>query len=419
MSHFGLVCPPGSSHVTGFTAIARELCQRGHTATAFNTLDIEDLVRREGIRFWPLGIKTHPKGHFKEFSDKLSQVNGLSALRFGLKYALNEIEMLLQEAPAAMRAAGVTALLIDQVQLAGSTLAEHLGVPFVTICNAVPSDPDTIAPPHVTNWLPSSSYMSQIRNRMAYRLFDWVATPMRKKINGTRKQWNLKPLHSLYETYSPILELSQQTIDFDFPRRYRPSQLSYVGLIHRVGSSNVAFPFERLDGRPLIYGSLGTVRSDTQGVFRMLSEACAALNLQLVITLGGTGDLAHYTDFPGAPIVVAYAPQISILHRSAVTVCHAGNNTVLESLSCGVPVIAVPLNSDQYGVAARLTYSGAGERISLERLSTASFRELLGRILSDPSYQERARALSTSIERAGGVVRAADLIEQKLGKANA
>ena len=166
--------------------------------------------------------------------------------------------------------------------------------------------------------------------------------------------------------FSPILELSQQTEDFDFPRYSAPSQFHHIGLLRRIRSSNVPFQFERLDGRPLVYATLGTVAKDTEGVFRMLAESSAELNLQLVITLGGHGDPRQYANLPGAPIVVLYAPQFAILERAAITVCHAGNNTVLESLANGVPVIAIPLNTDQYGTAARLKYSGAGERIYFE-----------------------------------------------------
>ena len=50
--------------------------------------------------------------------------------------------MFLEEAPEAMRTAGVTTLLIDQVLALGSSIAEHLKVPFITVCNAAPMDSD-------------------------------------------------------------------------------------------------------------------------------------------------------------------------------------------------------------------------------------------------------------------------------------
>ncbi len=415
--HLGLICPPGASHVTGLTTIARELCRRGHRATVFNIADVEELARREGVGFRPLGAKEHPKGSFKRFSEKLSRMHGMSAMRFSMRVALSEISMLLEEAPGAMGEAGVTALLVDQGQPVGSTLAEVLGVPFVTICNAVPINPDPGVPPSIVSWGPASSRLGRFRNRVGYRLFDLAATPMRRKINACRRSWGQKPLRSIYDTFSPVLQLAQQTADFDFPRPSLPSHFHYIGLIRRAGFDGAAFPFERLNGRPLVYASLGTVRTDDRNIFHMLAEACAGLDVQLAITLGGKGDIAAYAGLPGKPIVVNYAPQRAVLERAALTVCHSGNNTVLESLASGVPVVAVALNGDQYGVAARLERSGAGKRMELDRLNAERLCEVVRQVLREPSYAERARALSVSVERAGGERRAADLIEQKLNKA--
>jgi zeaxanthin glucosyltransferase len=415
MHHFGLMSPPGTSHVTGLTTIGRELRRRGHRATMFNILDVEELAAREGVGFCALGTKDHPKGAFEAFSEKFGRMRGMKALRFGLKVALDELTMLLDEAPDAMRAAGVTALLIDQGQPAGSTIAERLGLPFVTICNAVPVDPDPGVPPSIFLWPPPSSWAGRLRVRAAHRMFDAAATPLRKRINLYRRRWGLTPLKSLYSTFSPTLELSQLTEDFDFPRRAMPRQFHYVGLIRRTASSGIPFPFARLDGRPLVYAAFGTVVMNYQSLYRMLAEACAELNAQLVLTLGGRGNPAQYSDLRGQPIVVSYAPQLELLQRASVTVCHGGANTVLESLASGAPVIAIPLNTDQYGVAARVEHSGAGAAIPFKELSTSRLREGIRRLLNEPSYKERAQSIRTSIARAGGEVRAADLIEQRLG----
>jgi zeaxanthin glucosyltransferase len=412
--HFGLICPPGVSHVTCLTTIARELCQRGHRATVFNILDVEPLARSEGVEFRALGIHAHPPGSFRQFSERFSSLHGIAAMRYGLQVAAAEISMLLEEAPEAMRTAGVTALLVDQGQPAGSTIAERLGMPFITVCNAAPADPDPAVPPTVTGWSGSSSLFGRLRNRAAYAALELALTPLRNRVNAYRDNWGLRRLRSLAESFSTVLELSQQTREFDFPRIARPANFHYIGLIRRTGSAPVEFPFERLDGRPMAYASLGTVATDEVGLFPALARACAALNVQLVITLGGRGERTQLNKLPGNPIVVEYAPQMALLERAAVTVCHAGNNTVLESLSCGVPALAVPLNTDQYSVAARLRHSGAGESVRLTELSEVRVAELLGRILGDASYVDRARVIRDSIARAGGTMRAADLIEQAL-----
>jgi MGT family glycosyltransferase len=209
------------------------------------------------------------------------------------------------------------------------------------------------------------------------------------------------------------LELAQESADFDLPRSNVPPQFHYIGLIHRTYADNVPFPFERLDGRPVVYASLGTVY-DSESIFRKVAEACANLDLQLIVTLGSKGDASRYNDLPGSPIVVNYAPQRAVLQRTALTICHAGHNTVLDSLECGVPVIAIPVQTGDTGTAARLRHSGAGEWIKLNRLTAERLGDAIGRIISDPSYKQRAQVMGASIKRAGGEHRAADLIEKKL-----
>lgn len=56
----------------------------------------------------------------------------------------------LEEAPEAIRVAGIEGLLVDQVTPAGETVAEVLGLPFVTVCNALALNPDPAVPPAVT-----------------------------------------------------------------------------------------------------------------------------------------------------------------------------------------------------------------------------------------------------------------------------
>ena len=84
---------------------------------------------------------------------------------------------------------------------------------------------------------------------------------------------------------------------------------------------------------------------------------------------------------------------------------------MMESLSCGVPMVALPVTNDQPAVSARVRRAGVGEIISLHRLTSRRLRAAAQRILSIPDYHTRAVQLKMSIERAGGVERAADVIE--------
>jgi MGT family glycosyltransferase len=415
VAHFGLICPPTTSHVTGLTTIGRTLCRRGHQATVFNILDVESIAVSEGLGFQALGVEEHPAGSVRKFSEELAGRSGWAMMRRGLQMASVEMEMLLREAPDALRSHGVTALLVDQGQPAGSTIAELLGIPFFTICNATPAEHEPSIPPTFTAWRYSDNWACQLRNRAAHSIVQLALSPLKRTINAFRRRANLKPLTSLEESFSPYAVIAQQSAEFDFPRYRAPKHFHHVGILHRTGSASIPFPFERLNGKALVYASFGTVLTDTQKVFRMLSEACRNLDAQLVISLGGKGDISDYRDLPGNPIVVNYAPQSAVLERSALTFCHSGNNTVLESLDHGVPVLAVPICNDQPSVAARLVRCGAGEMLRREELTTARLRQVCGRLLTEPRYRERANYIRDSIERAGGESRAADIIESIIG----
>ncbi len=411
MQHFGLICPPATSHVTGLASIGRALLRRGHRVTVFNILDAEKLARSEGLEFSPLGVEQHPLGSFKAFSEKIAKLEGIEALRFGLRPALAEMETLLTEAPDALRSAKVDAILCDQGQPTGSTIAELVGIPFFTICNATAANREPCVPPTPTHWMYSCAWSAKLRNELAYGLLNLAVTPLRRKINAFRKSHGLRPIGSLDDTFSPLAQISQQTADFDFTHHRLPKHFHHVGLFHRPGSANVDFPYDRLNGKPLVYASFGTILTGKPEVFEMLARACHELDAQLVITLGGRGKVSDYEGLTGNPVVVSYAPQLEILKHTSLTVCHAGNNTVLESLQAEVPVLAVPVWGDQPSVAARLVYSGAGERLMPKKLSFERFRDVCGKVLRDHRYRERARAIGHSIQQAGGEERAADIIE--------
>jgi zeaxanthin glucosyltransferase len=83
--------------------------------------------------------------------------------------------------------------------------------------------------------------------------------------------------------------------------------------------------------------------------------------------------------------VVSFAPQIELLKRATLTVTHAGLNTALESLSQGVPMVAIPVTNDQPGVASRLEWLGVAEVVAPSRLSAKRLEAAIRRVLREPA----------------------------------
>ena len=157
---------------------------------------------------------------------------------------------------------------------------------------------------------------------------------------------------------------------------------------------------------------MGTVQNHFSFVFRTIAEACTSLDNQLVISLGGGLDPEAFPNLPGNPIIVKYAPQLELLQKANLNITHAGLNTALESLSYGVPMVAIPVTDDQPGVAARIAWTGTGELVALSQLSVPKLREAIERVLTEKSYQQNAVRLQAVMRQTQGVNRAADIIEQ-------
>src|SRR5262249_39987209 len=174
-------------------------------------------------------------------------------------------------------------------------------------------------------------------------------------------------------------------------------------------------PWTDPHARPLAYASMGTLQNGVLQTFRRIAEACAGLDLQLVISLGGGQDPVMLRHLPGDPIVVGYAPQLELIRRAALTISHGGLNTVLESLQRGVPMVVLPVTNDQPGVGTRVERTGVGRSIPVGRLTVARLRDAVHDVLSEPAYRARAALLRQSIRAADGLNRAADIVDETFG----
>jgi MGT family glycosyltransferase len=331
-------------------------------------------------------------------------------------------EMILRLVPPALSELKVDGMLIDQTIPAGGTVAEHVGVPFITMCTALLWNEEASVPPAFTGWPYASDPWAQRRNRLGYAGWHWFIRPAVDLINRYRKRWRLPRLRTIEDAFSPLAQVSQLCAEFDFPRRHLPDVFHYVGSLvaNRRLKTERPFPWERLDGRPLIFASLGTV-PDTLNlpVFRKILAACAGIDAQLVLALGAWDEedeplRAKLGKIPDNALVVDFAPQQALLDRTALLITHAGVCTVLEALTRAVPMVALPRTADQPAMASRVVHAGVGLLGSFGRSTAWQIRELAQRVLAEDTFRQRAQDMQKALAAAGGVCRAADIVEQAL-----
>lgn len=413
MTHFGLICPPSTGHLNTMLPLGKELQNRGHRVTLVGILDTKSKTLAAGLEFRAIGESEFPEGAIAESLTQLSQLSGNSALQYTINLLKQGAAIILRYAPQAIQAAGIEALLVDQASPEGGTIAEYLGIPFITICSAVVLNREESVPPYFTNWNYNPAWWGRLRNRLGYQVLKRIVKPVTELINEYRQEWKLPKQFSPNDRYSQLAQISQQPAELEFPREQLPQWFHFTGPYHsQVGREIPDFPYDKLTKQPLIYASMGTVQNRLIDVFQKIASACEGLEAQLVISLGNSAKPESLPELAGSPLVVEYAPQLELLQKATLTITHAGMNTTLESLSNGVPMVAIPIANDQPGIAARIAWAGCGEFVSLKRLSVSKLRSAIERVLTEDSYKKNALRLQEAIKRAGGVKKAADIIEQ-------
>jgi zeaxanthin glucosyltransferase len=413
--HFAVLCPSLSGHLNPMMALCRELERRGHRITFYQLAHCRPKVEGAGFACRVFAEQDLSPQAIEQQTRELGELNGRRALLKTIGIFRKTVAGGLRDLPRMLREDRVDAALVDQVTIEGGTIAAEVGVPFVTVANAMILHREPAVPPFFTTWAYRDTWWGRLRNRLAWDALARFTAPVMRDLNDHRARLGLQEFHEVRDTLSPLAQVSQQPPEFEFPRRQRPACLHFCGpFIDTAVREAAPFPFERLDGRPIIYASMGTLQNRRLDVFHHIASACEGLPAQLVISLGGSASPAALSNLPGNPLTVQFAPQLELLKRAKLCVTHAGMNTVLECLAQGVPMVAIPMANDQPGVAARVRWSRAGEFVSPRRLNAARLRHVVRQVWSEEIYAESAQKMRHAIACSGGVRTAADVIEAAL-----
>lgn len=255
-------------------------------------------------------------------------------------------------------------------------------------------------------WRYRCGWLGRLRNMVAARLvpplYDWVADA---RATGVR------PLQLVFEFEHGLAQVAQQPDFFDFPVKM-PDHFHYTAPWHRADrDDDLDFPWERLDGRPLIYASMGTLQNNLPRVFQTIAEAVRGMDVQMVLTQGG-GAANFDLDLPDNVLLVRSAPQLRLLDQAALAITHAGLNTALECLARGVPMVCIPVTNDQPGVARRVEWLGLGEVLLLGRVTPVRLRRLIQQVLELPRYRAAAAEYQARLADRDGPSMAADIVQR-------
>jgi len=155
-----------------------------------------------------------------------------------------------------------------------------------------------------------------------------------------------------------------------------------------------------LDGlaaAPTVYVTLGTVANHAPDVFEAVLAGVADQPVNVIVTVGPDRDPAGLGPQPPNVRIERYLPQSLVFPACDLVVCHGGSGTTLAALACGVPLLVLPQEANQFWNADRTVALGAGELVRPDHLTVAAVRTVINRLLGVPSYRANAQLLAAEI----------------------
>jgi zeaxanthin glucosyltransferase len=159
-------------------------------------------------------------------------------------------------------------------------------------------------------------------------------------------------------------------------------------------------------GDPIVYVSLGSFLSVRDDVLARIAAALRDLDVRVALATGST-DRAALGDIPSDWLVRPFLPQVTLLGHADLAVTHGGNNSVTEAATAGVPMLVLPLSTDQFAGAAALEEAGLGIALAPNVATVTELRQAAKALLT-PSGGQRAMldAIAGSLSRSPGPQRA-------------
>jgi glycosyltransferase (activator-dependent family) len=157
---------------------------------------------------------------------------------------------------------------------------------------------------------------------------------------------------------------------------------------------------DRPADRPRVGLTLGTTATEQFKGYNVpladIVEELSTLDIELVATVADSQRHLLRT-VPRNVRVVPYVPWHALVPTCSAIVHHAGAATLATTARHPVPQLALHYHFDQPFLGRRLAEHGAGLEIHATEATGANVRDAVHRLLTEPSFGQRARALTAEI----------------------
>jgi len=276
-------------------------------------------------------------------------------------------------------------MVVDHQMVAGALVARKLNIP----------------------WLTSITTSASIL-RMSPLLDEWVASQYLTlqqhylPTSAVVERPDFSPWGNLVFSIDELLGTAHARVDAPY---------HFLGPASGEGRREIDFPWSWLrdDCRHLLV-SLGTISRDRDTrFFEVMMQALADMPaVQAVIV--GPSSLVELA--PTNVLVRDYVPQLALLKKVQGVICHAGHNTVCESLLHDLPMIVAPIRDDQPVIARQVIDAGAALFMRHGKVTVTTARDTIHELLNSTSLRSHAARLGQVLRASPGAQGAAKHIVQ-------
>ena len=199
---------------------------------------------------------------------------------------------------------------------------------------------------------------------------------------------------------------------FDFQPTHLPENHHYVGFLLWEPHMEIA-EFLKEPGSSWALITLSSVAQKDEVVLaRSALEALSDRPVRTLLTQPDE-DIQHELGaIPDNATVAGFVPHTPVLKKSSIVISHAGHGIVSKSQRYGVPMVLLPWDRDQPGVAARAERLGVAQVVPRAYANPEAVERAVNAVFDDPRYREAAALHSERLEAIDSVAIACNVLEE-------
>lgn len=299
------------------------------------------------------------------------------------RYVDTDLTLIDQESPD---------VIIGDFRLSLSVSARLRSIPYIAICDAYWSPERPLSTPlpvfGFTHYapIPLTEFLFRRIAPLAFRLHALPLERLRSKFNLPSLGYDLRRCYTdadlrLFANFPAL-----------FPEELANESANFIGPIAWSPDFNGDTDFLTGEG-PLTYVTMGS-----SGNPRVIEDIVPILeNLGSRIVIATAGKPLLLKEHKPTTQIFDYLPGSAICRHANLVVCNGGSPTTNQALICGVPVLGIAQNMDQFLNMEAIVAFGAGLSIRADRVGPSRLKYAIKSLTSISTFAIRAQVLADTL----------------------